>query len=78
MIEPAKKISEWDYQYENEITCPYCLHKDQDSWDYHMEDGDVIEIECGKCEKPFEVSMSVSISYTSYPKSDNPPQGEEK
>jgi hypothetical protein len=43
-----------------------------------MEDGDVIEIECGKCEKPFEVSMSVSISYTSYPKSDNPPQGEEK
>jgi DNA-directed RNA polymerase subunit RPC12/RpoP len=70
MIEPAKKISEWDYQYENDITCPYCGYKDRDSWEHHMRDGDTEEIECGQCEKTFDVSCDVSVTYTSEPRKD--------
>ena len=50
-----------EYFRESEITCPYCKHKDQDSWE--MEESG--EVECGSCEKEFYVEREVDVKYTS-------------
>jgi hypothetical protein len=48
------------------ITCPYCGWEDQDSWEM-TEEGSEVEDDCGRCERPFLVSMYISVSYTSRP-----------
>ena len=51
--------------YCEDIKCPYCGWIDRDSWEHRMNDGDEIEIDCGKCEKTFRVNCSVSRTYES-------------
>jgi DNA-directed RNA polymerase subunit RPC12/RpoP len=61
-------MAEIDTDYQRDITCPYCGWKDRDSWDYHMRDEDIIEVECGKCEKEFMASCHVTVDYSSWKK----------
>lgn len=51
---------------ESEITCPHCGYKDKDSWERTGDDGEMKEIDCDSCDKPFTVETHVSVSYTSY------------
>ena len=50
-----------DYYRESEITCPYCLNKEEDSW----ETEDSGEYTCSRCEKEFYVEIETEIKYTS-------------
>lgn len=52
---------------ESLITCPYCGHKDRDSWEFGGDEGSAEEQECGECERTFMVTRHVSITYTSEP-----------
>lgn len=69
---PPKKI---DCEFVREITCPWCGHKANNSWQLHLWDGDEDEIECGECDRNFTVTCSVTIDYTSR-KIETPTRGE--
>lgn len=45
----------WNYTSEELITCPYCGHKDRDSWE--TPDGECQEDQCGDCERPFDLTV---------------------
>lgn len=49
------------------ITCPYCGHEDQDSWEFGGHQEEPLEVECGVCERPFVVTMYIQVTYTSEP-----------
>jgi len=56
---------EFEYTYTDMIICPYCGHKDRDSWEWgDGEEGDG-DTECGSCDLEFSVSRHVSIHYSS-------------
>ena len=52
-------MKDLDTSYCEFATCPWCGHKDHDSWE--LEDG---EYECGECGKPFEVYRDVNVHYS--------------
>ena len=56
--------SHLDTQNTYQITCPYCGYKNLDSWEEHMDDGDVETQICGRCDKDFECSCDVSVTYS--------------
>ena len=49
------------------VTCPYCGHLDEDS--YELGDGGegCGETECGECGKPFAWVRSITVNYTGKP-----------
>ena len=50
-----------DCQSVNEITCPYCGYKFENSWEY----GDDGDLECHECEREFYFSTYHTVSYSS-------------
>jgi len=52
-------MEDLDTSYTDLITCPWCEHEHQDS--FEMEDG---QHDCEVCEKPFEVSHDVTVTYS--------------
>lgn len=60
-------MKEIEYKWQHLITCPYCGWKDQDTWECGMGDGDCDAIECGRCEKEFEVTCYVTRDFSSKP-----------
>jgi DNA-directed RNA polymerase subunit RPC12/RpoP len=48
-----------DTSFTELATCPWCGHKDRDSWE--LEDG---EYECGECGKSYEVYREVEVTYS--------------
>lgn len=48
--------------YEHEITCPYCLHKELNSW----EQGESGQLDCDACGKDFKFEREVSVTYSAY------------
>jgi len=55
-------IEELDTEYTDEITCPYCGWVNNDSWEAD-ENGITF---CGKCEKDFEFTRNVEVTYSTY------------
>lgn len=53
----------------NEITCPYCGHENNDSWEVGTEvnEGDLDIQECGNCDKYFTANRNLTITYNSHP-----------
>jgi DNA-directed RNA polymerase subunit RPC12/RpoP len=49
---------------EDEITCPYCGHKDVDSSEYP----DSAEIDCSECGKEFTAYRNTNVYYTMFKK----------
>lgn len=49
-----------------EIMCPYCGYRDEDSYEYG--DDECFEVECPDCGRTFDVTQTVIISYDSRPK----------
>ena len=49
------------------IACPHCGHTMRDLWDYEWGSREIINVECGECEKSFALVMHVSVSYTAKP-----------
>jgi len=61
------EIDEMDYEYQEEITCPYCGDKNIDSWEVGkgINEGDLGEQECDNCGKKFIVERHLRITYSS-------------
>ena len=55
---------EIEHEFTVNVVCPWCGHRERDSWDRHMNDGDCEEDDCSACLKPFMVSCIVSIEYS--------------
>lgn len=49
------------HEYEQYIKCPYCDYEDLDSWEFDEEDA---VVECKSCEKEFNVSRDVEVTYS--------------
>lgn len=51
---------------EKKITCPYCGWEDMDSWECGLnDDGDSDVFECVDCEKKFNATMEIEVTYSS-------------
>lgn len=50
-----------EHKHEDNIICPYCNYEDQDSWEFQEESGTQI---CGSCEKEFNVSRDIEVTYS--------------
>ena len=50
-----------EHKYENQIKCPYCDWEDSDSWEFDEDEGTAT---CGSCEKEFNVTREVEVTYS--------------
>jgi transcription elongation factor Elf1 len=51
------------HEYTNEIICPYCDYKFNDSWEYNQ-DGEDQTINCKNCNDKFNLSVNISVDYS--------------
>ncbi len=51
-----------EHNYETNIKCPYCDWEDHDSWEFEDDEGTHT---CGDCEKEFNVSRNIEVTYSS-------------
>ena len=51
-----------DYEFTDEIVCPYCGYKFNDSWEMGTDD---IDQDCPECGKHFSWSTDVTVKYIS-------------
>jgi len=61
-----------DHQYTTLIVCPYCGHKDIDSWERTTElkeNGEQL-YECGSCGEEFYAQVDIEVTFTTYKKGD--------
>ena len=49
---------------EHEMICPYCGYEQRDSWEIPGDDGTV---ECGRCEKEFDFTRNVEVTFSTTP-----------
>ena len=49
-----------DTDYTDEIVCPYCGHKNHDSWEYNDNGG---KTECVECGEIFDLVVDIDITY---------------
>jgi transcription elongation factor Elf1 len=50
-------MSKIDASYQSHITCPYCGWKNMNTRECALNDGDTDRVECGKCEKLFDIEV---------------------
>jgi hypothetical protein len=52
--------------HNREPTCPHCGHGEADWWEHgdDIKDGNDFKIECGSCEKEFEVTVCIETTFT--------------
>ena len=55
----------------DEIVCPHCGHKHEESWAWHEEDGSSFDMDCEECLKGFWVDIEYSVSYTTWAHKEN-------
>ena len=59
--------TEIDAAYQEQITCPYCGHVYQDSWEMtNGGDEEDVECECDQCERAFRVRTHITVQYSSF------------
>jgi len=56
----------YNTDYESEIICPYCGEVQSDPGEYNLQDESVTDIECGHCQKTFEVECRVDVTYSTW------------
>jgi len=61
------KTSDSECFAENEIVCPFCGKQQSESWEFsNGEEGDIGEIECGHCGRPFYATRDITVKYSSW------------
>ena len=55
-------MPEYDTDYTDEVVCPHCGHKHNDSWE--IEEG---EYQCDECDGKFHVTINTTITYSTKP-----------
>ena len=56
-------MKEIDHSYTSKIVCPHCGHQ-YDHWDLEIYGEETETIECGECEKEFDVFGHLSQSFS--------------
>lgn len=53
-------------EHTDNIVCPYCGHKDRDSWEVDLGPGleGTGEVDCDSCDRTFVVTRNVTVTYT--------------
>jgi len=66
---PTEEFCNEDKEFicSSEATCPYCGHKDQDSWEIQEVEEDT-ESTCGNCDKTYNVRKEIYVSFVSWKK----------
>lgn len=57
-------MGDFDFDYNDQPVCPHCRVAMTDAWELDMDDGEVLETECGSCEKPIRIVAYVSWKYS--------------
>jgi len=60
----TQEYAEFNQIRDTTLVCPHCFKEDDDWWEYRWKDGDIEDIECGYCEKTFEVQLEVQYQLT--------------
>jgi hypothetical protein len=64
----ARGVAKFDTWREDEPRCPHCGYVMTDAGELFgggfENDGDDTEVECGRCEREYEVTLHVSYTYT--------------
>lgn len=53
-----------DHEYTDEIVCPWCGYKFEDSWEFSCDDEDLGLIDCYECDKQFYASRNIRVTYS--------------
>ena len=53
-----------DHEFTREIVCPYCGYVHSESYDFGSGGEEDSETECGRCERKFNWSRMISVSYS--------------
>lgn len=60
-------MEEFDCWKQDQIVCPYCGYKNEDSWEYNEDDTSAF---CGSCDNEFKLSVNISVDYSTEKKED--------
>ena len=55
------------YKYKSNAICPWCDHEHDDTFEFFNSydgDGSVSEVTCHSCEKDFEITIHISVEYS--------------
>ena len=58
--------SDYKYDFNKDVICPYCDHEQRDSWEINFGesiDGDAI-VMCQNCEKDFKCYRNTEVTYS--------------
>lgn len=60
------EFAEFDYAYNDEVTCPHCGAEQEDSWERlkYQGDGDEREDTCYECEKPYRCWPTITVLWS--------------
>jgi len=53
--------------FEDNPTCPYCGHEEEDAWELDHDQDSHNLIECGNCEKTFIAAVSITVNWYGRP-----------
>jgi len=56
-----------EYDYVDEVVCPYCGHKSSNSYEYFESGDEDVEIEC-ECGENFLATRNISVTYSTVKK----------
>lgn len=59
-------MNDLKYKYNDSPICPYCDSECKDIWELEFGSCECITIECGHCEKDYEVCRNIIIKYCTY------------
>jgi len=59
-----KNLTDIDLELNRNATCPHCGHEDQNSSELDLNDGDEMITECPKCGKEYNVSCTITVTYS--------------
>ena len=60
-----------EHEYTSEIVCPYCGHRDRNSWEKSGNDEEEMETECERCGREFFYYRHMIVEYSTLKKDEN-------
>lgn len=57
-------MADIDHEYTDEVVCPHCGYKHQDSYEFFIHNDECSDTNCHSCNKPFTAIRHVNIYYS--------------
>ena len=55
-----------DHEYREEIICPYCGYKYDNSHELFHENSEIAEVQCENCDETFFAEQIIDVTYSTY------------